>query len=77
MVRAYENWKMEYDFLAKWKCVLIKWNPALWKVLVNPDPSNAEIFFNKAKLEKFCNNDCKKRNECVDLTKTEIANLIW
>lgn len=77
MTRAYENSEIKYDFLAKWKCSLIKWNSDLWKVLVNPDNFNAEIFSDKAKLKKFCNNDCKKRNECIDLTKTEIANLIW
>lgn len=75
--RPYEKKTQNYDYLAQWGCVLVKWNAALWNVLVNPDPNNANIFFEKEKLQEFCRGVCKKTDICIDKTKEEILNMIW
>lgn len=67
----------DYDYLAQWECVLVKWNTSLWKVLVNPNPKDANIFFEKEKLEEFCNSVCKKTSICIDKTKEEILGMMW
>jgi len=76
MSRVYEDPIVQYDYLAEWKCVLIKWNSDLGKVLLNPSNADPKIFFNLDDLKTFCSKFCPRKMICEDAIKDEILNLM-